>query len=247
LWTHNMNVDGAAPFLMAQAQVAAEPPPPACGVTAPALNTATSGNMEVALDWSAVTGATGYNVYYDQAGKAQFLADAGNSTTYVDAGLTNGVEYCYKVSAYDGTCESGYSNVLCAIPNSVGLLTDPAGVTLLQTGLYVGPGPVFTFNPQSAFNAGNEVVFRAHVVDNLTGLPLPGATVDLLITGPETLTLVTGLSDANGVAEGAWQTARPTRRNPGTTPGAYTVQVKGVTATGYHWDGVTTSANFTIQ
>jgi hypothetical protein len=247
LWTHNMNVDGAVPFLMAQAQVAAEPPPPACGVTAPALNTATSGNMEVALDWSAVTGATGYNVYYDQAGKAQLVADAGNTTTFIDAGLTNGVEYCYKVTAYDATCESGYSNIVCAIPNSVGLATDPAGVNPLETGLYVGPGPVFTFSPQSAFNAGAEVVFRAHVVDNLTGLPLPGATVDLLITGPETLTLVTGLSDANGVAEAAWRTARPTRRNPGTTPGAYTVQVKGVTATGYHWDGVTTSANFTIQ
>jgi len=247
LWTHNMNVDGAAPFLMAQAQVAAQPPPPACGVAAPTLNAATAGNMEVALDWSVVNGATGYNVYYDQAGKAQLVVDAGNSTTYVDTGLTNGVEYCYKVSAYDGTCESGYSNILCAIPNSVGLLTDPAGVNLLQTGLYVGPGPVFTFNPQSAFNAGAEVVFRTHVVDNITGLPLLGATVDLLITGPETLTLITGLSDANGVAEAAWRTTRPTRWNPGTTPGAYTVQVKGVTATGYHWDGVTTSANFTIQ
>jgi hypothetical protein len=91
------------------------------------------------------------------------------------------------------------------------------------------------------------VVFRAQVVDNLTGLPLPGATVDLLITGPETLTLVTGLSDASGIAEATWRTVRPTRWNPGTTPGNYTVQVKGVTATGYHWDGVTTSANFIIQ
>jgi hypothetical protein len=248
LWTHNMNVDGAAPFLMAQAQVAVEPPPPACSLTTPpVLNAATPANMQIRLDWGEVTGATGYNVYYDQAGKAQLVADAGNVISYVDAGLTNGVEYCYKIAAYDAACESGYSNILCTIPSSPGLTTDPAGVSTLQTGLYVGPGPVFTFSPQAVFNAGNQVVFRAQVIDLLTGLPLAGATVDLLITGPETLTLVTGAGDANGIAEAAWQTRRPTRWNPGTAIGNYIVQVKGVTAAGYHWDSVTTSASFTIQ
>ena len=32
LWTHNMNVDGAKPFLMTQAAWATETPPPACSV-----------------------------------------------------------------------------------------------------------------------------------------------------------------------------------------------------------------------
>jgi hypothetical protein len=153
LWTHNMNVDGAAPFLMAQAQVTAEPPP----------------------------------------------------------------------------------------------TTDPAGVTTLETGVLING----VYTNQTSFNTGDSIIIRATVADNVTGLPLPNATVDLLITGPESLTLTSGLSDANGIAEAAWNTTAgapgPGPGRLGTTPGAYTVQVSGVTATGYHWDAVTTSVTFTIQ
>jgi hypothetical protein len=157
------------------------------------------------------------------------------------------VEYCYKVTAYDATCESGYSNILCAIPTNQGQATDPAGVSMVETGFYTGKGQNKTFNPASTFSAGDGVVVRAYVVDGVTGLPLADATVELLITGPESLTLVTGPSDAAGMAEATWQTQSPRKNNPGTTPGDYTVSVKGVTATGYHWDGVTTSTTFTIQ
>ncbi len=249
LWTHNMNVDGAAPFLMTQATFGA---PTVCGVSAPTLNAATPGHTQVTLEWSAATGATGYNVYYDQAGKAQLVHDTVNdpdplTTTFTDTGLTNGVEYCYKVSAYDATCVSGFSNILCAIPTNQGQATDPAGVSAMETGFYTGKGQNKTFNLASTFTAGDGVVIRAYVVDGVTGLPLADATVDLLITGPESLTLVTGPSDAAGMAETTWQTQAPRKNNPGTTPGDYTVQVSNVTATGYHWDGVQTSTTFTIQ
>jgi hypothetical protein len=244
LWTNNMNVDGAKPFLMTQAAFGDST---VCGVSAPILNPPTPGHTQVTLDWSAVDGATGYKVYYDQAGKAQLVADAGNTTTFVDTGLTNGVEYCYKVTAYDATCESGFSNILCAIPENQGQTTDPAGVSAMETGIYTGKGKAKTYASQTTFNAGDGVVIRATVLDGVTGVPIADATVDLLITGPESQTLVTGLSDANGMAEATWQTKAPGKRNPGTSPGAYTLTVKGVTATGYHWDGVTTSTTFTIQ
>ncbi|MGD2050301.1 MAG: hypothetical protein PVH03_12430, partial [Chloroflexota bacterium] len=110
-----------------------------------------------------------------------------------------------------------------------------------------GKGKDKTFTLQTIFNVGDSVVIRATVVDNVTGLPVADATVDLLITGPESVSLVTGLSDANGIAEATWNTQAPKGNNPGTTSGTYTVQVKGVTATGYHWDGVMTSTTFTIQ
>jgi hypothetical protein len=246
LWTHNMNVEGAAPFLMAQATFG-DPGPTVCGVIAPALNSAIPGHTQVSLEWSTVAGATGYNVYYDQAGKAQLIADAGNTTTYIDTRLTNGVEYCYMVTTYDDTCESGYSNILCAIPENQGQTTDPAGVSSMETGIYTGKGKTQTYVAETVFNAGDGVVIRAYVVDGVTGLPLADAIVDLLITGPESVTLVTGASDASGIAEAIWQTKAPGKRNPGTTPGGYTVTTKNVTATGYHWDGVTTTTTFTIQ
>ena len=71
--------------------------------------------------------------------------------------------------------------------------------------------------------------------------------MDLLISGPEGTTLSTGPSDAAGLAEATWGTKAPNKRNPGTSPGSYTVQTAGVSANGYHWDGVQTSTGFTIQ
>jgi hypothetical protein len=255
LWTHNMNVDGAAPFQMASASVGAAPTP--CTAPAPTLLSATPGNTEVALAWSdeftADTMVAGYKVYYDQAGKAQLVHNTAADpdplgTTFTDSGLTNGVEYCYKVTSYyDATCESAYSGIMCAIPSNQGQATDPAGVISLETGIYTGKGNAKTYTPAANFTPGDEVVMRAYVIDNLTGLPIADATVDLLITGPESLTLVTGPSDASGMAEATWKTQVPRKNSPGTATGSYTVTVKGVTATGYHWDGVSTSITFTIQ
>jgi hypothetical protein len=245
LWTHNMNVDGAAPFLMTAASVGAAPP--ACEVPVPTLVTTTPGHTQVTLEWSAETGATGYNVYYDQAGKAQFIADAGNTTTFIDTGLTNGVEYCYKVTAYDATCESGFSNILCATPENQGQTTDPAGVSTLETGIYTGKGKNTQFDITDLFAAGDAVVIRALVVD-ANGTPISNATVEITIGGPETVTLNSNPSDADGLAEATWQTQKPNKKGQGgTTPGSYTASVTNVTASGYHWDSVTTSTAFTIQ
>jgi hypothetical protein len=245
LWTHNMNVDGAAPFLMTQATFGA---PTVCGVSAPTLDTATPGHTQVTLDWSAVTGATGYNVYYDQAGKAQLVADAGNTTTYVDTGLTNGVEYCYKITAYDATCESGFSNILCATPNNQGQTNPEAGVDQMEAGYWSGKGKNLTWipSPPNLIPAGETVVVRARVTD-ADGLPISNATVQIVIGGPETVTLNSNPSDVNGWAEATWQTKAPGRKNPGTATGNYTASTTNVTASGYNWDGLTTSTTFTIQ
>jgi hypothetical protein len=120
LWTHNVDDPGAAPFLMAQATAGET----AGGCTAPVPNllAAAAGHKEVALTWSdesADGSVAGYKVYYDQAGKAQFIVDITDpaTTVFTDTGLTNGEEYCYKVTSYyDVACESDFSNVLCATP-----------------------------------------------------------------------------------------------------------------------------------
>jgi len=194
-----------------------------------------------------VDGATGYNVYYDQAGKVQWVADAGNMITFTDTGLTNGVEYFYMVTAYNATCESGFSEMVSAIPTNAGQATDPAGAAKIETGVISGKGKTKTYTPQTSFVQGDGVVIQVTVIDGVTGLPVADAIVDLLITGPESLTLVTGPSDASGMAEVTWQTSAARKNNSGTAPGTYTVEVKGITATGYHWDGVSIRASFTIQ
>jgi hypothetical protein len=247
LWTHNMGVDGAAPFLMVQATFGTPPQPP-CEVPAPSLDSATPGHTQMTVEWSGLGGATGYKVYYDQAGKAQLVDDVGNTTTYIDIALTNGVEYCYKVTAYDATCESGFSNILCAIPENQGQTTPPAGVDQMEAGYRTGKGK----NQQwkgSPIPVGETVVIKALVIDTTAILqtPIANATVEITIGGPETITLNSGPSDADGWAEATWNTKAPGRKNPGTTLGNYTATTTNVTATGYHWDGVTTSTTFDIQ
>jgi hypothetical protein len=254
LWSHNMNVDGAAPFLMTQATYGTAE---GCTATAPTLLSAIPGHTEVALAWSdesADTNVAGYKVYYDQAGKAQLIIDIDNPevTTYTDTGLTNGVEYCYKVTSYyDATCESGFSDILCAVPENQGQTTDPAGVWSMKTGKWVtegkGKSKTTSFVETDTFAAGDSVVIRAYVEDD-SDRPVANATVEITIGGPETVTLNSGPSDADGWAEATWNTQAPNKRGQGgTTPGSYTASTTNITATGYHWDGVTTSHTFTIE
>jgi FtsP/CotA-like multicopper oxidase with cupredoxin domain len=100
---------------------------PPCAAPTPTLETAVPADGQVTLTWSdesADPNVIGYNVYYDNA---QLVADAGLNTTYTDTGRTNGQEYCYEVTSYyDATCESGFSNILCATPN-VPVVCSPLG------------------------------------------------------------------------------------------------------------------------
>jgi hypothetical protein len=67
-----------------------------------------------------------------------------------------------------------------------------------------------------------------------------------LIDGPESATVISGPSDASGIAEANWNTSSKGRG--GTATGTYTVTTTGVDATGYTWDGdQTATAEFTLN
>jgi hypothetical protein len=110
LWLHNRDLPGAAPYLMTQSIWAGEgmePPPGECQMPgAPQSLIATGGNRSVTLSWQAGNPAPepegGYNIYYDQAGKMQYITsvDAG-TTTYTDRKLKQKTEYCYVVTAWN--------------------------------------------------------------------------------------------------------------------------------------------------
>lgn len=246
----------AAPYVMASATWH-DPTAPQCNALTPVLFSATPSSQQVDLTWETVADpVNGYKLYYDQAGKAQLVADVGDNTTYTDTGLTNGQEYCYKVISYytdpgTGTlCESDFSNIICATPDAPGQ-TVLAGVTEMVAGRYVDIGtkknPNIIFEPATTpYTPGEEVVIQATVLDE-NGVPLSGATVDVAITGPEALNLTTGASDNNGIAEATWQTQAGKGKKPGTKTGQYTAKVTNVTATDYSWDSVQKSATFTIE
>lgn len=134
---------------------AAAPQPPA----APTGLTATAGNAQVSLSWSASAGATSYHVKRSTtngSGYTQMAAPAVPS--FIDMTVTNGTAYFYVVSALNAAGESGNSTQATATPANVAadvtITVDPTKSKLISpyiygTNFYSGntsPQPNFTLD-----------------------------------------------------------------------------------------------------
>jgi hypothetical protein len=123
---------------------------PKAAPTAPAapLNlTATGGNQQVSLAWTASTGATSYNVKRTATNGGPYTTVASPAgTSYTDTTVTNGTTYYYVVTAVSASGESVNSNQASATPSATP--TAPAPPT--------NPGTSSCATPISAVNtAGN--------------------------------------------------------------------------------------------
>jgi hypothetical protein len=91
-----------------------------CGAPIPVLFSAVPGDRQITITWSnehtGNTSVTGYNIYYDRDEKSEPVTSVWPTTTYTLKGLINGQEYCLKVTSLHTGCESGFSNVICAVP-----------------------------------------------------------------------------------------------------------------------------------
>jgi hypothetical protein len=89
--------------------------------SAPTGLTATPGNAQVSLSWSASTGATSYNVERGTASGGPYTTVNSPTTTgYVDTGLTNGKTYYYVVEAVNSVGTSSNSSQVSATPVGAG-------------------------------------------------------------------------------------------------------------------------------
>ena len=75
---------------------------------------------------------------------------------------------------------------------------------------------------------------------------MPNATVEITVTGPESVVIVSDPSGRDGVASAAWTTTAKRKSNPGTATGDYVATVTGLTAAGYSWNGIEVTVGFTI-
>ena len=79
--------------------------------------TATAGNGQVSLSWSAASDALTYNIYRAVSSGDEVLYEQGVvGTSYTDTDVTNGVTYYYQVSAGNGVGESNLSQEVSATP-----------------------------------------------------------------------------------------------------------------------------------
>jgi len=86
---------------------------------APTTPNATAGLAQVTLTWTASSGATSYNVYRGTTAggeSATAIASGITTTSYFDAGVSNGTTYYYKVAAVNAAGTSALSGEASATP-----------------------------------------------------------------------------------------------------------------------------------
>ena len=100
---------------------------------APTGLTASAGNAQVALTWSAASGATGYNVKRSTTSGGPYSNVASNvtGTSYTNTGLTNGTTYYYVVTAVNASGESPVSTQTSGTPTAP--TGDTGGVTVTKS------------------------------------------------------------------------------------------------------------------
>lgn len=124
------------------AEVSATPAAPATAPAVPANLKATAGNGQVALTWSASSGAASYNVKRSTtSGGPYTVINAPATNSYADTGLTNGTTYYYVVSAVNTAGESGNSAQASATPTvsvtpTVTISIDPAKTHAISPYIY---------------------------------------------------------------------------------------------------------------
>jgi autotransporter-associated beta strand protein len=126
-------------------QVSVTGPP----LTPTGLN-ATAGYAQVSLSWSAVIGASSYNVLRSTNSGAETIVGTTTTPNYTDTGLASGTTYYYEVSAVNNSGQSANSSEVAAKPTgttvfletfSLPLGTPLVGSTANVGGTWTGTGP----------------------------------------------------------------------------------------------------------
>jgi fibronectin type 3 domain-containing protein len=125
------SVGQSAPSI--QTSAATNAPLPTVPAT-PGGVTATGGAKQVTISWTAVSGATSYNIYWSTAAGMTTVTGtkiAGATSPYVQTGLADGTTYYYVVTAANSAGESAGSSQASAVTNAPVPVVPavPAGVT----------------------------------------------------------------------------------------------------------------------
>jgi fibronectin type 3 domain-containing protein len=189
-------------------EVNATPVAPAQAPPTPTNLAATAGNAQVALTWSASSGATSYNVKRSTTNGGGYGTVASpTGANYTDTSVTNGTKYYYVVSAVNSTGESANSSQVSATPSAptanVTITVDPTKTKPISPYIYginfysgiTGAPPQLTFDRDggnrwtaynwetNASNAGSDYLYEND--DYLSSSTVPAEAVRSFIAGDQ--------------------------------------------------------------
>ena len=192
---------------------------------APTNLTATPGNAQVSLSWTASTGATGYNVKRGTATGGPYTTVSPlnlSATTFTDTGLTNGTAYFYVVTATNSAGESSNSNQATATPTG----SQSTSITLVNQTNAIATAPVTSVAITiPATTAGDTLVVVTSLFTGATRSV--GAIIDSSgATWNCGEKLASATSGSNGRVEIWWRENVPGRRDqrhpqPAVRPGSH--------------------------
>src|ERR1700728_3099969 len=154
------------------------------GTTVPATPmgfTAVAGNAQVALNWTASSGATGYYVKRSTTTGGPYTQIATQATTTdTDTGLTNGTKYFYVVSAYNSAGQSANSTEVNATPvlpppaAPLGLAATPGNAQVSLT--WTASASASSYHVRRSMTSGAETQISAPTSTNFTDTGLTNGT-----------------------------------------------------------------------
>jgi len=171
--------------------------------------TATAGNAQVSLTWTASSGATSYNVKRSTSSGGPYTqVGSTTSAAYIDNGLMNGTTYYYVVSAVDSAGESENSEQVSSTPAApvsadVTITIDSTKTQAISPYIYglnfysgvTGAPPDLTFDRDggnrwtaynwetNASNAGSDYLYEND--DYLSSSTVPAEAVRSFIAGDQ--------------------------------------------------------------
>ncbi|MBL0387829.1 hypothetical protein JJB07_14405 [Tumebacillus sp. ITR2] len=153
-------------------------------LTAPVGLTGQAGDEQATLTWTESQGAVSYNVYRDGV---KINTAPVTSTTFTEAGLTNGTTYTYFITAVNEGGESGASNTISLTPQAAdpNLLINPSfenGTASDTPGLQVGKNwtPYVPTGASPNLAVVTSPVYSGTYAQKISGSGIPnGSAIDI--------------------------------------------------------------------
>ncbi|OIR15064.1 xyloglucanase Xgh74A precursor [mine drainage metagenome] len=183
---------------------------------APKGLTATAGDSQVALSWTASPGATSYNLFRSTVSGSGYTSVAAGiaGTSYTDAGLANGTQYYYVVSAANSTGSSPYSAEASATPAPI----PPAPTGLSATAGNSQMALSWTASPgASTYNILRSTVSGSGYASVATGIASTSYTDTGLTNGTTYYYVVSATNSTGTSANSAEASATPLTAPPAPT------------------------------